>query len=114
MYFYRFNGSSDCALFKVKNPVVIGLIGALIGTSPATTETFFFLFTADGYTISMLLASLGVYFSRIDEKRNAFSIASILCICVSCGIYQAYVSFSLILAVCYFIDILLQNKHTKE
>lgn len=102
------------ALFKVKNPVVIGLIGALIGTSPATTETFFFLFTADGYTISMLLASLGVYFSRIDEKRNAFSIASILCICVSCGIYQAYVSFSLILAVCYFIDILLQNKHTKE
>lgn len=102
------------ALFKIKNPILITLIGALVGSSPATTETFFFLFTADGYMISMLLASLAVYFSRIDEKRNLFFIASILCICVSCGIYQAYLSFSLILSVCYFIDILLQNKHTKK
>lgn len=60
------------ALFKIKNPILIKLIGALVGSSPATTETFFFLFTADGYMISMLLASLAVYFSRIDEKRNLF------------------------------------------
>lgn len=102
------------ALFKLKNPVLIGLIGALLAASPATTETFFFLFTADGYMIAMLLAALAVYFSRIEETRKTRLILSGICICISCGIYQAYVSFALLLAVCYFIDILLQNNHSKQ
>ena len=102
------------ALFKLKNSVLIGLIGALLAASPATTETFFFLFTADGYMIAMFLAALAVYFSRIEETRFIRSVLSGVCICVSCGIYQAYVSFALLLAVCYFIDALLQNKHSKQ
>lgn len=102
------------ALFKMKNPVLIALSGALIAASPATTETLFFLFTADGYMMAMFLAALGVYFSRIEENRLSRLIFSGVCICISCGIYQAYVSFALILALCYFIDILLQNNHKKE
>ena len=101
-------------LFKIDNPILITLIGALIGSSPATIETFFFQFTADGYMLSMLLAALAVYFSRIDENRNTFKFFSIMCICLSCGIYQAYVSFALILAVCYFIDILLNHEYSKQ
>lgn len=102
------------ALFKQKNPVLIGLTGALLAASPATTETFFFLFTADGYMIAMLLAALAVYLSRIEETRKSRVILSGGCICISCGIYQAYVSFALLLAVCYFIDVLLQNNHSKQ
>ena len=59
------------ALFKLKNPVLIGLIGALLAASPATTETFFFLFTADGYMIAMFLAASSVYLSRIEETRKS-------------------------------------------
>ena len=77
------------ALFKLKNPVVIGLIGALLAASPATTETFFFLYTADGYMIAMFLAALAVYFSRMEETRFSRLLLSGVCICVSCGIYQA-------------------------
>lgn len=102
------------ALFKLKNPVVIGLIGALLAASPATTETFFFLYTADGYMIAMFLAALAVYFSRMEETRFSRLLLSGVCICVSCGIYQAYVSFALLLAVCYFIDDLLQDNHSKQ
>lgn len=102
------------ALFKLKNPVLIGLIGALLAASPATTETFFFLFTADGYMIAMFLAALAVYFSKVEETRLSRSILSGICICLSCGIYQAYVSFALILAVCYFIDVLIQNSFSKQ
>lgn len=102
------------ALFKIKNPVLICLTGALLAASPATTETFFFMFTADGYMIAMLLAALSVYLSRIEEKRIGCRILSGVCICVSCGIYQAYVSFALLLAVFYFIDVLLQNSHDKK
>ena len=102
------------ALFKIKNPVLIGLIGSLIASAPATTETFFYLFTADGYMVAMLLAALAVYLSRMDENRLSRWILSGICICFSCGIYQAYVSFALLLAVCYFIDDLLQDNHSKQ
>ncbi len=102
------------ALFNLKNPILIGLIGALIAAAPATTETFFFLYTADGYMISMFLAALAVYFSRIEEKGKIKLFLSATCICISCGIYQAYVSFALLLAICYFIDTLLQDHYDKH
>ena len=102
------------ALFKLKNPVLIGLIGALLASSPATTETFFFLFTADGYMIAMFLGALAVYYTRIGETRKSRWLLSGLCICVSCGIYQSYVPFALLLAVCYFIDVLMDDRHSKQ
>lgn len=102
------------ALFKMKNPILIGLTGALLAASPATTETFFFLYTADGYMIAMFLSSLAVYLSRIEEKRISRLILSGVLICISCGIYQSYVSFALLLAVCYFMDTLFDNQHDKK
>lgn len=91
-------------LLKVKNPVLIALCGGLLAAAPATTETFFFQFTADGYMLSMLLAALAVYWSRMEENKISRLILSGICVCVCCGIYQAYVSFALVLALCYFIQ----------
>lgn len=102
------------ALFEMKNPVLIILTGALLAASPSTTETFFFLFTADGYMIAMFLSALAVYCSRIGEKRTLMPILSGVCICVSCGIYQAYVSFALLLAVFYFADVLSRGEAGKK
>ena len=87
------------SLFKMENPVLIVLTGGLLAASPSTTETFFFLFTADGYMISMFLAALAVYWSRMEEKRVSRWILSSVCICLSCGIYQAYVSFALLVSI---------------
>lgn len=100
-------------LFRIKNPVLIVLTGCLFAASPATTETLFFLYTADGYMIAMFLAALAVYWSRIGERRKSRWIFSAACICICCGIYQAYVSFGLILAVCYFMLKLLENRYDK-
>lgn len=102
------------SLFKMENPVLIVLTGGLLAASPSTTETFFFLFTADGYMISMFLAALAVYWSRMEEKRVSRWILSSVCICLSCGIYQAYVSFALLLAVCHFMYELFQNNYDKK
>lgn len=102
------------ALLQLRNPVLILLSGGLLASSPAITETFFFLFTADGYMIAMFLGALGVYFSRIEEHRPLFWILSSLCICISCGIYQAYVSFALVLAVCYLMHELFLNRWEKK
>ena len=102
------------ALLKIENPILIGLAGALIAASPATTETFFFLYTADGYMIAMFLAAMAVYLSRIEETRISRFVLGGICICISCGIYQAYVSFALVLSVCYFVDVLLLNNHSSQ
>lgn len=98
------------ALFDMKNPVLIVLTGALIAASPATTETFFFLYTADAYMISMFLSAIAVYLSRMGESRPLRWIVSGVCICVSCGIYQAYLTFSFMLTACYLIVQLLDNR----
>lgn len=102
------------ALFELQNPIVIVLTGALLAASPSTTETFFFLFTADGYMLAMFLSALSVYLSQIQEHRIHRLILSCVCICVSCGIYQAYISFSLVLALFYYMVSLLENRYPKQ
>lgn len=86
-------------IFKIKNPILIVLTSALLAAAPGITETFFFLYTADGYMIAMLAAALGAYFLRLGEKRVSRFVLGGVCICISCGIYQAYVSFALVLIV---------------
>ena len=98
-------------LFRIRNPILIFITGALLASSPATTETFFFLFTADGYMISMALAALSVYLARVEEKRIWMYVLSTVCACLSCGIYQAYISFALILAVCHLLYELMRNAY---
>ena len=102
------------AIFKVKNPIVIGIIGGLLASSPATIDTLKFLYTADGYMLAMFLAALAVYLSRIEEKRVSRKIIACILICISCGIYQAYVNFALILVLCKVIEIIIENKHSKK
>lgn len=102
------------SVLRIENPVLILLTGGLLAATPTVTETLTFLFTADGYFIAMALAAAAVYFSRIEEKRLSFTFLSAACICVSCGIYQAYLSLSLILAVCYFMTELFLNRFDKK
>ena len=96
------------ALFRIQNPVIIVLSGGILASAPATTETFFFLYTADGYMLAMFLAALAVYCSRIGQNRPHQIALSAALICIVCGIYQSYVPFALVLATIYFIYELFQ------
>ena len=102
------------SVLEIKNPMLVLITGALMATAPTVTETFVFLYTADGYMIAMALAAFAVWFSRIEEGRPGRWILSAVCICIACGIYQAYVSLSLILAVCYFMLELMKNRYEKK
>ena len=97
--------SVACALitsmFKVKSKGYIVLLSALVATFPVVTQTFTYMFTADGYMLSFLLAVAAVFITR--KYRFGFLQASAL-VCLSLGIYQASVSvcivlFSLLIAV---------------
>lgn len=91
------------SVLGIKNPVAITISGGLLVTYPAITETLCFEFTADGYMLSMLLSALSV-FAIIRAKNNAKAIlCSALFLCLSCAIYQAYVSFAIVLFLCWLI-----------
>lgn len=97
-------------IFDLRNPVALVLAGGLLVTFPCVTNTFFYEFAADGYMLAMLLAALTVRFSLVGERRKSRLVLAGLCLCFSCGIYQAYVSFALILSVCHMLWELLQNR----
>lgn len=102
-------------VFRMENPCLIVLTSGLLVSFPAVTATFSYEYTADGYMLAMLLAALSVSFSRmedIDKSHWKQLILSAVCICLACGIYQAYLSFAFVLAVCYFMTELLENKRT--
>lgn len=99
-------------IFDIENPVMAILTGGLLATFPAVTQTFYFEFTADGYMLAMVLAALAVRLSMMEENRIRYLLAAAICICLCCATYQAYVSFALVLALCYFALELLEDRHT--
>lgn len=104
-------------VFRMENPVLIVLSGGLLVSFPAITATMAYEFTADGYMLAMALAALSVCLSGMEfiEKQHwKRLVLSGLCICLACGIYQAYVSFAFVLAVCYFMTELLENRREEK
>lgn len=102
------------SLFEIRNPVVIILSSFLLVSFPSATETFFFLFTADGYFIAMLLSAFAAYLSCKGSRWYSFVLSGV-CLCLSCAIYQAYVSFAIFLVLFYSIAQLLDgNLRGKE
>lgn len=100
-------------VFDMDNPCLIVLSSALLVTYPAITATLTFEYTADGYMMAMALAAVSTVLSRMEyigyQHWKKLTLSSV-CICLACGIYQAYLSFAFVLAVCYFMTELLENK----
>lgn len=100
--------------FDLRNKVSIIICSGLLVTFPSVVNTFSFEFTADAYFLSMFLAALAARLSMLGKNDLRSLLLAALCICLSCGIYQAYVSFSLLMAVCHFMIELLKGNHNNK
>lgn len=101
-------------LLGLENPVLIALCGGLLAAFPGTTETFFYAYTADGYFLAMALATLAVYLTRMGQRSLRAYLAAGACLVASCAIYQSYISFALVLALCHFCWEILENRRTNR
>ena len=99
-------------LFELDNPVVIGLTGVILSACPATTETLFFGFTADGYFLGLLLASLSALLSTRMDATPVENVLSGTFLCLSLAIYQAYISFAIMLCISYVVKTMLDREMT--
>jgi hypothetical protein len=89
-----------CRIFSVKKKITAALIGASVVTFPTVTSVLAYNYVADGYALAFLLSCLAVVF-MVGQKPRWW--ASVLCIALSAGIYQAYVTVTIMLLLCYLI-----------
>lgn len=100
-------------LFDIKNPVVAVLVGVFLASFPSTTETLFFGFTADGYFLGLLFSAVAALLSCKGTHWYHYVISALF-LCLSCAIYQAYVSFAIVLCLCFFLIRLFNQDYTAK
>ena len=98
-----------CRMFGVQKKMTAVMIGAVVATFPTVTSVMTYNYVADGYALSFLLAVLAA--NCLTAKKPKF-IASVILITLSVGIYQAYITVTVMLLLCYLIRETVQ-KETK-
>ena len=93
-----------CELFHIRKRIPLIFIGGLLGTFPTVTSTLAYGYTADGYFLALLCVCIAVLFA-VRGLKGILPAAVLLTF--SLGIYQAYLTFALVLMLMYLIDRLL-------
>lgn len=99
-------------LFGFTRPVCLILMSGILVVFPAVTNTFAFLFTADGYFLSMLLSSFAVLLLVKIVKSRKGILPAAVCFCLSLGMYQAYVLYAGVLVLLYAVKCMLFDTET--
>ena len=90
-----------CRMLDIRENVTSCLIGALVATFPTVTSVLMYNYVADGYGFAFLLSCLAAYFMTKEKPR--YILAAIL-ITLSAGIYQAYITVTVMLLVLHLAD----------
>ncbi len=83
-----------CKIFDVKKNITAGLIGAVVATFPTVTSVMTYNYVADGYACAFLLACLS---AMLLTKEKPCYIGAAVLLTLSCGIYQAYITVTIML-----------------
>lgn len=82
--------------FRVKHTYTGMLLAVVLVVYPTLASNFAYIFTADGYMLALMLAVLAVFWVERDKWGFVYGAVALG---FSMGIYQAYISFTMILAV---------------
>lgn len=85
------------ALFRIRRPVGCIVTAALLMAFPTVAATFSYMFSADAYFFSMMLAAFGAY-AAVRFPRVGIPLG-IVCILFSMGIYQSYFPVAAVMMV---------------
>lgn len=100
-------------ILDMHDAIGIVCISVLMTVFPTVISSFAFMYMADAFHTAMLFATLAVWLSL--RYRYGF-IAGAVCLCMSVGIYQAYLPFAIGLIEVWFIGQMLftQNKPVRQ
>lgn len=102
-------GAAVCVseLFHIQKTIPLVLIGGLMATFPTVTSTLAYNYTADGYFLALLCMCAAVLMAVRWRKGG---LPAAILIAFGLGIYQAYITFAMVLMLLYLIDQLLFKK----
>ena len=104
--FHALSAVCICKMLNVQKKITAGLIGAVIVSFPTVTSVMMYNYVADGYSFAFFLSTLAVLYMT-KEKPN-YLLSAVL-IALSAGIYQAYITVTIMLVLLHLIDELIFN-----
>ena len=99
--FHAFGAVCICEILNVKKNITAGLIGAVVVSFPTVTSVMMYNYVADGYSIAFFLSVLAAFYMT-KEKPGVF-VPAVL-IALSTGIYQAYITVTIMLVLFNLMD----------
>ena len=101
-----------CKMFGIKKNITAALIGAVVISFPAVTSVMMYNYVADGYAFSFLLACAAALFLTGEKPRY---VLSVVLIALSVGIYQAYITVTIMLLLLFMItELMKKNSNVKK
>ena len=105
--FHALGAVCICRMFAVRKNITAALIGAMVISFPTVTSVMTYNYVADGYALSFLLACAAA--NCLTEEKPNYWVAVFL-IAMSVGIYQAYITVTIMLLLCWLIRQTVQSK----
>ena len=105
--FHALGAVCICKMFNVNKKITAGLIGGVIVSFPTVTSVMMYNYVADGYGFAFLLSVLSAY--CMTNKKPKY-LLSVLLIALSTGIYQAYITVTIMLVLLHLINEIIFNK----
>ena len=105
--FHALSAVMICRILPVQQKTTAALIGAVVVSFPTVTSIMMYNYVADGYSIAFFFSVLA---ARLLTKENPRYLLASLLIALSAGIYQAYITVTILLLLLHLLDGLLFDK----
>ena len=96
-----------CKILGVKKGITAFLIGGVVSVFPTVTSVMMYNYVADGYAISFFFSVLAAYL--MTKEKPQIIIPAIL-IALAVGIYQAYITVTIMLVLLKLLDFIVFDK----
>ena len=99
--FHALGAVCICEIASVQRKMTAAFIGAVIVSFPTVTSIMMYNYVADGYSIAFFLSSLA---ALCMTRENPRYLLSAILIALSAGIYQAYITVTIMLVLLKLIN----------
>ena len=99
--FHALGAVCICKILNIQKKITASLIGAVIVSFPTVTSVMMYGYVADGYSIAFFLSTLAAMY--MTNEKPKYILAALL-IAFSLGIYQAYITVTIMLVLLKLID----------
>lgn len=101
-------------ILEIKNKFLKYLIALVFTVAPNISAALSFFYCSDAYMLGMLLAIIPVLIIRKSKNKNFPILVGGLLIALAMGMYQTYLSVTMVLCIATLIIDILNKKETKE